>query len=208
MTDYLLQAITKYILPWAKKNIIPAVLGGIGLLLLLSGTIITMNSYKQKETASDTKILQVEKPTAEKRKIKIEVSGQVINPGVYELDTENRVQNALIAAGGLSANADREWVIKNLNQAQKLTDGAKIYIPRIGEKTQIETINTLGTSASTNSISINNATQMELESLDGIGPATAKKIIDGRPYSSIEEICSRKIITKSVCDKIKANITL
>ena len=208
MTDYLLQAITKYFLPWAKKNIIPAIFGGIGLLLLLSGTIITINSYKKGETVSDTKILQIEKPQTEEEKIKIDISGQVINPGVYELTGDVRVQDGLIAAGGLSANADREWVIKNLNLAQKLTDGVKIYIPQVGEKTQIATINTLGASTSTSLISLNNATQAELESLDGIGPATAKKIIDGRSYSSTEEICTRKIITKSICDKIKEKITL
>ncbi len=117
------------------------------------------------------------------------------------MDTENRVQDALIAAGGLSANADREWVIKNLNQAQKLVDAAKIYIPLVGEKTQTATINT-------GLISLNNAAQAELESLEGIGPVTAKKIIDGRPYSSTEEICTRKIISKAVCDKIKEKITL
>ena len=199
MTDYFLHLLTKYFLPWAKKNIATVTFGAMGLILLISGTVITMNGLKQETPKNETKILRIEKPSVENRKIKIEVSGEVIKPGVYEFTGDIRVQDALIAAGGLAVNADRNWVEKNLNLAQKLTDGMKIYIPRVGE-----TVKTTNAS----SISLNNATQAELESLDGIGAATAKKIIAGRPYSSVEEICTRKIITRLVCDKIKEKITL
>ena len=54
----------------------------------------------------------------------------MINPGVYELKNTDRIDDALVAAGGLSGEADRDWVEINLNKAEKLYDGQKIYIPK------------------------------------------------------------------------------
>ena len=65
--------------------------------------------------------------------VTIDISGEVINPGVYRLTGEVRVNDILIKAGGLSANADRDWVAKNLNLAEKLIDGEKIFIPKRGD---------------------------------------------------------------------------
>lgn len=138
--------------------------------------------------------------------IKVDVSGAVVNPGVYELKSSDRIQEALIKAGGLAEKADREWVAKNLNLAQKLPDGAKIYIPKANEQAGSSGLSDLGNLG--HLININSASAEELESLSGIGPVTSQKIISGRPYESIDDLLNKKIVGKSVWGKIKDKITV
>ena len=127
----------------------------------------------------------------------------MINPGVYELEGGKRINDALVAAGGLAAGADREWVEKNINRSSLLIDGQKIYIPRQQQKQ-------LGGQAAevkSNLININTASESQLDTLSGIGPVTAGKIINNRPYSQIEELTSKKVVSQKVFDQIKDKIT-
>ena len=64
----------------------------------------------------------------ESNEIFVDIQGAVASPGVYQLAAGSRVNDLLIKAGGLSGGADRDWVAKNINLAQKLADGVKIYI--------------------------------------------------------------------------------
>jgi competence protein ComEA len=123
------------------------------------------------------------------------------------LDADARVHDALVAAGGLTENADR----KAVNLAAKIADGQKIYIPAIGESpVQVLGSTVSGSSGTDGSglVSVNNASQSELESLPGIGPVTSQKIIDGRPYSSIEDLVSKKVVGQKTYDKIISLISL
>jgi competence protein ComEA len=180
----------------------------IGLLFLGSGVfLLRMGMFD----AAKVEILDRELPqngkTAEK--VVVEIEGAVERPGVYTLNSFDRVDTLLIAAGGLAADADREWVAKNLNRAAKLVDGGKIYIPSIKESKNYNSSTVLNsqTAEIKGLININNATQAELESLPGIGPVRAQNIIANRPYASTDELTARKIISKSVYDKIKDKIT-
>ena len=142
-------------------------------------------------------------------KIKVDVEGQVLNPGVYSLNADSRVQDALIAAGGLTSDANRNAI----NLAAKLIDGQKIYVPAVGESVSSYGNNpnqgsTLNSGDISGLISINSATEAQLDSLPSIGPVTAQKIINGRPYSSIEEILSKKAVGKATFGKIKDLISL
>lgn len=146
-----------------------------------------------------------------------EVAGAVENPGVYKLSVGARVEDLLIAAGGLSVNADRNWMEKSLNRAAKVTDGQKLYIPRTGEQSEVLSAkktggyqNTSFTFGSQRSglININIATQKELESLWGISPVYAQNIIEHRPYSSVEELLSKKIIKQNVYEKNKDKMSV
>lgn len=147
----------------------------------------------------------------------VDIQGAVQNPGVYELPVNSRINDLLIRAGGLSAAADRDWVSKNINLAQKLQDGIKIYIPSQKEVRQFGGPG-LSTSASgevagvsgsiTSKININTASQAQLESLWGIGEKRATDIIANRPYQSIDELVTKAKIPKSVVEKIKEKITI
>ena len=119
-----------------------------------------------------------------------DISGEVLKPGVYGLAAGSRVSEALVVAGGLAVNADREWVELNINRAKKIGDGEKIYIPkkirneelgiRNEKSTEIQkTIQILGVQSG-GIININTAEVSELDKLEGIGPALAQRIIDYR----------------------------
>lgn len=133
----------------------------------------------------------------------VHVDGAVIRPGVYKLSSDLRVDDAIKAAGGTAEGAK----ISGLNLAAKLTDGQKIYVPAtseqvLGDKGKV-------VSQSQNSfVSVNSGSQAELESLPGVGPATARKIISGRPYGTLEELVSKKAISSSTYEKIKDQIGL
>ncbi len=179
---------------------LPILFFGIGLILLIiTGFLFYWESSKGQsieisQTPSDQSITT----------IKIDVEGAVEKPGVYELTKDSRIKDSLVAAGGLSADADREYVAKNINLAQKLIDGTKIYIPQKNENL----INLSNSGNASTLINLNLASASELDKLSGVGPTTAQKIIAGRPYQSVDELLSKKIVGKSVFEKIKDQITI
>jgi competence protein ComEA len=148
-------------------------------------------------------------------KVMIDVGGEVIKPGVYELNNGDRVNDALVAAGGLSAKADRDWVEKNLNKAEKLVDGQKIFIPKVGEILGDSVVSrdaTHGVSTNSKIVRINTATIEQLDTLNGIGPAIAQRIIDYRTenggFKDINELKLVSGIGDKLFEKIKDDVAL
>lgn len=142
----------------------------------------------------------------------VDIQGGVEKPGVYKLSSDSRINDLLIAAGGLSIEADRGWVAKNLNLAEKLSDGVKIYIPKKG-KAQLrqgfaEQVGQVSGSSVIGRININTASKSELETLPGIGPAYAQRIIENRPYVTIEDLLKVPGIGTKKFEKIKEKITV
>lgn len=131
----------------------------------------------------------------------IDVEGAVTRPGVYTVPAGSRVEDAIAAAGGLSADADSALLAKTVNRAQKISDGVKIYIPIRGTDQTSHNI-------STGVVSVNFATLAELDGLPGVGPVTAQKIMDNRPYSSLDELVAKKAISASLYDKLKESLSL
>lgn len=192
------QMAEKEIIGILKENWLSAVLAGIGLILVVAGGVVMV---KEGRTPSDQEIV-IEEETQE-GKIKVDIQGAVLNPGVYDLAFSSRVKDLLTVAGGLSEEADRDWVAQNLNQAAKLKDGEKFFIPKKGE-TQIK-----GSQSSVvGKININAASASELDSLPDIGKVRSQKIIDDRPYSRIEELLEKKTIPASTFEKIKDKISV
>lgn len=177
----------------------------LGFVLLSGGLIYSITSSNSKNDIT-FESSQVQSASNE-AKITIDVEGAVINPGVYSLVSSSRVKDALIAAGGFSSNADRSWISKNLNLALKLSDAMKIYIPFQGESAVKGLNTTTGTISVDNLININSASLSDLDTLPGIGPVTAQKIIDGRPYNSLNDLLTKKIVKSSVFQNIKDKIT-
>jgi len=205
--------------PIVKKNILPLALGFLGLMFLGYGLIALLGlSDSSKDVVfepQDDSVLssQSSSSATSDRQLVVDVEGAVLKPGVHNVPSDSRLQDALIAAGGLSSDADRDWVTKNLNLAVKVTDGTKIYIPRMGEDTKgimggTGTTGITGSEGSFSQININTASEEILDSLPGVGPVTAQKIINGRPYSSIDELLSRKIVGSKVFEQIKEKISV
>lgn len=170
-----------------------------------------------------------------KNKIVIYIIGEVKQEGVYELDEDSRISDAIEKAGGTKENAD----LSQINLAYKIEDGMRIYIPQKGElvqnkekiedktqeivtgkSTDITTSTQVNSNLSTNKksktdiekININKATQTELETLPGIGPSTAEKIIAYRKengnFKNIEDIMNVNGIGESKYNKIKDLISV
>ncbi len=128
----------------------------------------------------------------------------MLTPGVYKLNQNSIIQDALVASGGLSSDANREFVSKNINLAAKLADAAKIYIPKIGESfSEIKGVSDI----SPGLININQASIETLDTLPGIGTVTADKIITNRPYVTINELLDKKVVSAKVFTQIKDKIT-
>jgi len=135
----------------------------------------------------------------------VHVDGAVVKPGIYNLSSDSRVNDAVEAAGGFSTGADRSKV----NLAAKIADGQKVYVPKVGESMAgTKSITSATGSESSGLVSINSASQSELEGLPAIGPVTAGKIINGRPYSQVDDLLSKKIVGKSTFEKIKELVSL
>lgn len=129
----------------------------------------------------------------------VDIDGSVISPGVYQLEEGDRVNDAIIMAGGLTEKANT----KNLNKARKLVDGEKIYIQ---SEDEIES-----SSNSSGLININTASIGDLMSLPGIGEVYARRIIDYRNlklFGSVEEIKNIEGIGEKTFEKINALITI
>lgn len=138
----------------------------------------------------------------QEREIIVDVSGAVEKPGVYYLASGSRIGDALVAAGGLSANADRVWVSQNMNLAKEIKDQEKIYIPNINNQAPSTKFQTNSNVQNSKLININIASIGELDALPGIGSVRAKAIIDNRPYGNIEELVSKAKIPQSVYEDI------
>lgn len=146
----------------------------------------------------------------------VHITGAVSNPGVYDLPLDSRVQDAIFAAGGFADDAQ----IDGVNLAAKLQDGDQVQIPTQRTSALPET----GSESSQNSgeqssgtstfsiVNINTASQAELETLPGIGPVTAEKIIEYRQtrggFPRIEEIQKVSGIGPATFEKIKDQITV
>lgn len=142
----------------------------------------------------------------------VDVSGAVLNPGVYELKEGARVDDAIQAAGGLSEDADTSA----LNRASLLSDGMKITVPHQGEVAQDSSSAagsaqvSSGAPTAKSLININTASSEELQSLSGVGPSTAEAIIADREenglFASVEDLMRVSGIGEKKFAKIKDSI--
>ena len=193
------------------KSLLMMVLGVV-LGLLGAGVILLVS---QPPRGNDIALL----PPPTSIPIQVHIIGEVQNPGVYALPIDSRVQNVINAAGGFTNDAN----ITALNLAAPLEDGVRMQVPvRIQTeiltttKSNDESTPSKPTSQAADSqsvlVNINYADQAALETLSGIGPVTAQKIIAFREeygfFSSIEETQKVSGISPVTFDNIKAFITV
>ena len=186
-------------LPWWEKHQWPIALVLLGLILAGLG-VLGLNSQPSLEEGIEI----ISETDNEADEVFVDIQGAVNKPGLYQLPGNSRVNDLLVKAGGLNSTADRDWVAQNINLAQKLADGAKIYIP---EKNETTAGSVAGTSVA-GKININTASIDDLCRLSGIGPSYAQRIIDNRPYQAIEDLLKISGIGPKTLEKIKDQITL
>lgn len=132
----------------------------------------------------------------------VHIVGEVVTPGMYQLPLGARLVDAVFAAGGLTEFADNSSV----NLARELSDGEQVVVSSVNEKSE-----TLGTSSG-GLISINRASDKELEELPGIGPALSARIIAWREanggFKSIEDLLKVSGIGENLLSGLKDSVTL
>jgi len=187
-------------LKWMRANWVLAGWLVLGLGLSLGG------AWWMWSESNTTQVEIIEADDGLGTEIWVDVQGGVVRPGVYSLREGDRVKDALIAAGGLGGQADREAVAKYINLAEKIKDGTKLYIPVLGESEQENREDGQVQGLSTGRVNINTATKSELDQLWGVGEARAEMIIEGRPYQTIDEV--KKVLPSNVYEQIKDMITV
>lgn len=159
--------------------------------------------YLEEEEQEDTSQNPKEEETDKKESIFVYVCGAVQKPGVYKLEADERVCDALEAAGGFT----KEAAADNLNQAETLSDGEMIRV-----LTAEETANQQAEEEKNGLVNINTADAQELMQLSGIGQSKADAIIAYREehgaFQSIDELMNISGIKEGVYNKIKDSITV
>jgi competence protein ComEA len=165
-----------------------------------SATTATSATSATSGTASDAK---------NGGKVTVHVAGAVIKPGVYELDADARVIDAVESAGGGVPDAD----LNRLNLAAKVADGQRVLVQRVGEAAAAP--GAPGGSASADAtalINLNSATPAELEALPGIGPTLAGAIIAERErrggFRSVNELRDVRGIGEKRFADLKDKVTI
>lgn len=202
-----------------KKTIIAVLLSFI---IIISIYYFFIKEKEYTEINTNFSILNEEEEYTKeenKNKIIIYITGAVANEGIYELDENSRIADAIDKAGGITEEAN----INNINLAFVLEDGVKIYIPKKGDNSNevkddtntyiskrsdnIELAQSTKNNNTNNKVNINTANQTELERLPGIGASIATKIISYRnkngKFINIEDIKKVNGIGESKYEKIK-----
>lgn len=203
--------------------------------VLLTGCIITsFISTNDKEKALPVSSLAqsvqgaVTSKAAQAKTVRVQVSGAVLEPGIYDLPANCRVEEAIAAAGGLTENADSERV----NLVRKVRDGMQIRVPvqkaartNSTQRKNAQAKSGLGESASgkfgsnkassgknsnmMQSVRINSASAGELQQLPGIGPALAQRIVETRSrgrFTSVDDLLRVPGIGKAKLAKLRAYV--
>lgn len=137
-----------------------------------------------------------------KEKISVHISGEVKRTGVYEMEKGDRVIDLILKAGGFTPDANEDAV----NQAEKLKDGQKIYIPKIGETVKLDDVSSKNTL-----VDINTANKDELMTLPSVGEKTAQSIIDYREnndFENFEDLLNVPGIGKKRLESFKGLISI
>lgn len=162
----------------------------------------------------------------------VDIGGAVNTPGVYCFKKGDSVIDAVKKANGFTLDAGFKYISMKMNLATVMIDNSKIYIPfetdydcnlltfnlpkqvvdivipPVEDETEVEQEEVQEEELPQGCVSINSGTQAELETLDGVGPSTAQKIIEGRPYTVLEDLLNVSGIGEATFNKFKDSICL
>ena len=169
------------------------------------------SSYKDEKSNKSNEISQAE--TGDQL-VTVDVKGAVKKPGVYQLQSNSRVHDALEKAGGMTEEAD----LKSVNQAQKLSDEAVVYVAKVGENavdvtTSAPASATSGTGQAKSAlVNLNTATEADFQTISGIGQKRAQDIIayreaNGR-FKSVDDLKNVSGIGAKTLEKLKEYVTV
>lgn len=173
--------------------------------MTIGAILISLNSAKPYEGASES--VTIEEPTSsiDEPSVFVHVVGEVEKPGIYIVATRARVFDAIVAAGGFTKSADQSTV----NLAREVSDGEQVVVLAAGAQSNSVAAQSTAQSAL---ISLNRASQLELEALPGVGPTLAGRMIDWRTanggFKKKEDLLKVSGIGNKMFDGMKDLVTL
>ncbi len=192
----------------------------MGVLILVLSGLLVFQGYQarqaklenpvitEKQVWESEKIEASSEPSLSRAFIKVYVTGQVRHPGVITLQEGDRVTDAIDLAGGCLPEAN----LDGINMALKVKDEGMYYVPSIGEEIPEDVKSNIPGAESDGKLNINLANQSLLETLPGIGPSKAQKILEYREkhgsFKSIEEIMNITGIAEKTFESLKDLITI
>ncbi len=198
-----------------KNIVVVLILCGI---VVITFAALTLSAQKNLKSEESEEIEEVKEPavveenntfiaTEKTDNQKVYISGEVVNPGVYDISTGDRIDDIINYAGGVTEEAN----ITYINLAEIVTDEQHIIIPNDEQVSESTTVNGNTNSNTTSSkININKASVSELTQLNGVGEATAKSIVEYREtngkFNSIEDIKKVSGIGDKTFEKFKDQI--
>ena len=163
-------------LPWLNLALLGAILVALLLLALRNGE-------------SPGVEVEIRDPHPGIDHIRVDVSGAVLQPGVFIVAPGDRVAEAVELAGGLAPDADRAAI----NLARRLVDQDKVIVPRLGEAAAL--------------LDVNRASAAELERLPGVGPVYAGRVVEARErdgrFDSTDDLVAREVLPLHVYEGIR-----
>ena len=207
--------------PWLVVAIVLAIgCAALGAFFLgsHSGTVVTVDGATALGATSDPGGPSGMPPGTPGGEIVVEVGGAVAHPGLYRLVAGSRIGDAIAAAGGYGPRVDTVAADLRLNLAAILHDGDEVHVPTRDEAATSSgaagsgaTGGGSGPGGGPGLIDLNTASAEQLDTLPGIGPATAAKIIAAREeqrFKSIDELGSRKVVGAATLAKIRPLVTV
>lgn len=134
------------------------------------------------------------------------ISGAVKAPGVYLIESDMRIADLVFAAGGFEDNADNNYISSQLNLAKKVVDEKHVFIP--SSEAILSNQTNVSSDLDASKLDLNEATIEQLMKLDGVGPATAEKIIAARPYSEVQQLLGVSGIGESTFAQLESKVTV
>jgi competence protein ComEA len=199
----------EHVIGWCKGNVLQAILLTAGMLMMVVGVVQWLTESSKGDEVVISLPQNVPECNHHNEQLIVDVSGAVSKPGVYSVAAGGRMGEVIELAGGFADDVNVNWVAQQLNLAQPVVDGQKIYVPPRGEleSQSNESLPGIGSSQGLHVINVNTAPQSILEQLWGIGEVRAEAIIQNRPYSSIEELRTKANIPSNVLERNQAKIS-